>query len=459
MPERLFLFAKRTFSFKFFVLIALFLALLTPVKEIFALTQQEQEAQWRADLASTEADIAKWQAILDGTKANTKSLQQEAAVLNAKIQQAKAFIKQKNIAIAQLDADIAQKNSHIQTLEAQIDSGHESLSQLLRKTNEIDKYSLPEIMFGNKNISDFFSDIDTFESINKSMAALFAQIRTTKDLTEKEKTALQIQQDKEADTRAAAVTQQKQVQADEVQKQYLIQVNKTQEKTYTQVIADQQAKAADIRAKLFHLAGGGAAIPFGTALTYAQTASSKTGVEPAFLLAILTQESNLGSNVGKCFLTDSSTGAGVSADGSKTWSNLMKPTRDVQPFLDITNHLGFSAYKTVVSCPIPSAGGYGGAMGPAQFIASTWTLFIDRLQSILGTYPNPWDPQHAFMASALYLDDLGAGGATYSTEIRAACKYYGSGGSSCSYGRSVMRLKDSIQSDIDYLNQYGVSRR
>ncbi len=252
---------------------------------------------------------------------------------------------------------------------------------------------------------------------------------------------------------------QAEVQTNEKEKEYLIQVNKTQEKTYAQVIADRQAKAAEIRAQLFKLAGGSAAIPFGTALTYAQTASSKTNVEPAFLLAILTQESSLGANVGKCYLTDTTSGAGVNINSGKVWPNLMKPSRDVQPFLTITGNLGFDPLKTVVSCPIASAGGYGGAMGPAQFIPSTWQLFEDRLKSILGYEANPWSPQDAFMASALYLGDLGASSGTYSGEIRAACKYYGTGGSSCSYGNSVMRLKTSIQSDIDYLVQYGVSRR
>ena len=446
---------KRLFLVAFFI----FLSLGAFAGRAFALTQAEQEAQWRAELAATEADIAKWQSILDGTKANTKSLQQDAAVLNAKIQQAKAFIKQKNIAIAQLDQDIANKNQHIQSLEEQINAGHDSLAQILRKTNEIDQFSLPEVILGNKDLSDFFSDVDTFQSVNRSLKNLFTQIRTTKDLTEKEKVALDAQKNKEADTKAAAEVQQQQVQANEKQKEYLISVSKTQEKTYAQVLADQQAKAAQIRAKLFNLAGGSIAIPFGTALTYAQVASDKTGVEPAFLLAILTQESNLGANVGKCYLTDTSSGAGIGVGNGKTWPNLMKPTRDVQPFLDITSKLGFDPLKTVVSCPIAGVGGYGGAMGPAQFIASTWALFADRLQSTLGHFANPWNAQDAFMASALYLDDLGAGAATYSSEIRAACKYYGSGGSTCSYGRSVMNLKNSIQSDIDYLNQYGISRR
>ncbi len=73
---------------------------------LLAITQEEQEAIWRAELAQTEQDIAKWQSILNSTKANTASLQQEAAVLNAKIKQAQALIKQRNIAIEQLGKDI-----------------------------------------------------------------------------------------------------------------------------------------------------------------------------------------------------------------------------------------------------------------------------------------------------------------------------------------------------------------
>lgn len=452
MYRRPLLFSK---FFSIFVLLYFFLGF----SFTFALTDQEQEAIWREELAQTEADIAKWQSILDNTKANTKSLQQEAATLNAKIQKAKAFIRQKNIAISQLEKDIALKNQRIKTLEQRIEDGHESLAQIIRKTNQIDNFSLPEVVLGNKNISEFFSDIDTFQSVNRSLRDLFVEIRATKDLTEKEKIALDKQKVKEADTRAEAEAQKKQVEANEKEKQYLISVNKTNEKTYTQVIAERQKKAAEIRAKLFKLAGGSSPIPFGDALAYAQNASAKTKVSPAFVLAILTQESNLGSNVGKCYLTNPDTGEGVNINSGKVWSNLMKATRDVKPFLEIAEKLGFNAFKTVVSCPIAGVGGYGGAMGPAQFIPSTWKIFEERLRSELGRLPNPWNPEDAFLASSMYLGDLGARAGTYSSELRAACKYYGSGGSTCSYGRSVMNLKVGIQADIDYLTQYGVSRR
>ena len=176
------------------------------------------------------------------------------------------------------------------------------------------------------------------------------------------------------------------------------------------------------------------------------------GVDPAFLLAVLTQESNLGANVGQCYLTNPNTGAGVGKNTGTPFANVMKPTRDVGSFLEITNALGFNAFQTAVSCPIAGVSGYGGAMGPAQFIPSTWQLFADRLKDILGHYANPWSPRDAFMASGMYLSDLGATGNSASAQNKAACRYYGSGGSSCVYSRSVMKIKKGIQDNIDLLS-------
>ena len=37
---------------------------------------------------------------------------------------------------------------------------------------------------------------------------------------------------------------------------------------------------------------------------------------------------------------------------------------------------------TPVSCPIASDGAYGGAMGPAQFMPTTWELYKKELEKL-----------------------------------------------------------------------------
>ena len=243
---------------------------------------------------------------------------------------------------------------------------------------------------------------------------------------------------------------QQTVAKSEADQQQLLAISKQKEAAYEALAAQKKVQADKIRSALFGLAGISQKIDFGTALLYANQVQSKMGVDPAFLLAILTQESNLGANVGQCYLTNPDTGAGVGKNTGTPFAHVMSPTRDVPVFLSITNDLQFNAYKTAVSCPIGGYG-YGGAMGPAQFIPSTWKLFADRLKAVLGYEANPWSPFDAFMASGMYLSDLGAIGTSQSAQNRAACKYYGTGGSSCSYSKSVQKLKNGIQANIDLL--------
>jgi len=226
-------------------------------------------------------------------------------------------------------------------------------------------------------------------------------------------------------------------------------LNKNEQKSYKTSIANSQARATQIRNALFALRDI-PAIKFGDAVTYAKKASQVTGVRPAFILAVIQQESNLGANVGACKLTDLTTGAGVRIKSGAYVSNLMKPSRDIAPFIQIAQGAGRDPLKQPVSCPLEI--GWGGAMGPAQFIPSTWILFNNRVASALGkTSSDPWDPQDAIMASAMYLGDLGAGAGN---EKNAACKYYS--GHSCSgsntfYGTQVVNKAADIQANIDIL--------
>ncbi|MEK7062998.1 MAG: hypothetical protein AAB946_03120 [Patescibacteria group bacterium] len=419
--------------------------------------KQAQEQKWREELAATEQEIAKWQAELNKTKQGTKSLQGEAKILQAKINEAKAFIKQRQIQIEQLTRDIGQKNRTINILEAKLNRGLESLASILRATNEIDSYSLPEVMLSNQNISAFFEDMDSYNSLKVSLKEEFDSIKELQSLTEAERKVLADKRAAEADRKAQIETDKKRIEQNEKEKQRLITINKTAEKTYEQVIAEKQKKAAEIRAALFRLRDS-AGIPFGDALNYATVAFQKTGIRPALILAILTQESELGKNQGACLVNNLETGDGSGKNTGTLFEQVMKAPRDTTPFKDITERLGRDWKMTPVSCPpgtkYTSGRGYGGGMGPSQFIPSTWELFKARIASAIGVSENqadPWNPSHSFMATAIYLADLGASAGGYTAERNAACRYYS--GRSCDsrspansfYGNQVMAKAENIQ--------------
>ncbi len=419
----------------------------------------EQRQYCQNQVNQLEAELKELNNQLAQQKNQSGSLAGDIKVLQTKIAAKTAEIKSKNIKISQLSDSISEKKASIVSLSEKIETQKESLAQLIRKTNEMDFTTTSHFLLSGDTLSDFYEDVSRYDTLKSKVKSSVDSINTIKGVTEQKKTELEKEQDKAVDEKQNLIQVQKGIQQDQATQKQLLAISKNKEAQYQKVIAEQQAKVAQIKSKLFSLAGGSQSIRFDVALQYANEASQKTGIDPAFLLAELTQESNLGSNVGKCYISDTSSGRGVNVNSGKTYTNVMKPSRDIPPFLEITSKLGFDPLKTVVSCPIAGVAGYGGAMGPAQFIPSTWKLFENRLQADLGHYPNPWFAEDAFMAAALYLTDLGAVGTSASAQLRASCKYYGSGGKTCSYGRSVQNLKVGIQADIDYLNQYGVSRR
>jgi membrane-bound lytic murein transglycosylase B len=417
-----------------------------------ASSSQADKDYCRSELVNIEAQLADLLNKQKEQQKNTGTLKGDVEYLNSQINALKTKIKGRALAIASLKVSIVEKSEKIDSLLEKIDSQNQSLAQLLRNTNDFDNENLVHLLLSDKSLSDFYSDLESYSSLKEAIKISVDKIKGVKTETETEKKDLEAKRNAETDAKAELESAQKKVVQSEADKKKLLAISKNKEEEYKKLAAQKKVQADKIRSALFNLAGISTKIEFGTALAYANEVKAQTGIEPAFLLAILTQESNLGSNVGQCYLVNPDTGAGVGKNTGKVFTNVMKPTRDVGPFLEITNALGFNAYQTAVSCPIAGVAGWGGAMGPAQFIPSTWKLFTTRLKNVLGHYANPWSPKDAFMASGMYLTDLGAVGSSVSAQNKAACKYYGSGGASCSYSKSVQSLKTKIQANIDLLS-------
>ena len=411
----------------------------------------DYKAKLQSQLDALNAQIAQQQSIVTQQEAKSKTLQSTIAILNAQIKAAKLAIQARDLSIQQLNSNIGDKEDTINGLNTQLGSEKDSLAGILREKAELESASLVITMLSSGSLSDFFSDLDSFDSIDKSLQQSFAEISSTTDATQAQKDALETQLTEESQLRQVQALQEQQVQAQQTQENTLLAETKGQEASYQKLIASNQKTAAQIRAALFSLTGS-AAIPFGKALDYANVAAKQTGIRPAFLLGLITEESDLGENV-----------------GTGSYQVDMNPTRDVPIFLAITRSLGLDPNQMSVSKR--QSYGWGGAMGPAQFIPSTWASFAgyskpdwqydaskDRIGKLTGdTPPNPWDPQDAFMAAALYLTDDGAAAQTPSAEFRAAmCYLAGCGGvnnkSLQFYGQNVAQYASQIQQQIDVIN-------
>lgn len=396
-----------------------------------------QRAQLEAELQGLEAEIEVQQSILQNKQRETVSLERDIAIFNSQINSAELSIRARNLVIGGLKDDIGEKSATIAQLNDKLAREKKSLGQLLRKTREIDSYSLVEVILGTQNLSDFFRDIDSFSSIKAALKESFDEIEVTKRAAREEQEDLLGKQAEEEELRRIQELQKRRVLEDKREKDRILDITKGEEERYQTILDSKKRSAASIRSQLFALRGSDA-IPFEQALEYANWASEKTGVRPALILGIIKNESRLGEFI-----------------GTGTWREDMHPERDRPIFLDITARLGFDPDAMPVSAK--PWYGWGGAMGPAQFIPSTWVLYEKRLGKILGVdVPNPWNPQHAFMASAMLLADNGAKKGGFAAERLAALRYFAGWKNATKpayafYGDDVMRYAEEFQELIDIL--------
>ncbi len=414
----------------------------------------ERRALLTRQLNELNAQIATNQAVVDKLAGEGKSLSTEVQTLNATIKKAQLQLQATQLGIKQLTSNIAVHSRTISKLNTKLQATRNSLAQILRNTDQLDDYSLVELALSAQDFSEFFVDLDTYASLKYSLGVSFEEVTSTREKTAVEKDALESKREAHAKLAAIQDLEKQKVQTEQNKKNTLLTQTKGQESAYRAVVAAQQKSAAQIRTELFALAGGSGAIPFGTAYEHAKTASRITGVRPALILAILSQESDLGKNVGQCLVTNLTTGDGKGKNTGTPFSGVMKAPRDTVPFERIMSALGQEWSTTPISCPQP--GGYGGAMGPTQFIPSTWIGFETRIKSALGVAAtDPWNSLHAIVATGLYLSASGAKGGAYQAEHTAAAKYYAGGNWAVAgqgYASSVLDKAAKFQKDIDILN-------
>lgn len=420
-----------------FFLVALLYLVACGVPQFSFADTAAQKANLEAQLAQVRLEIQQNQLQLATQQAQRASLERDVAILASKVQAAQLQIQQRNLTIQELQDGIVQKRQGISGLDAQVSDSQASLAEILRQTNQADNTSFVEIALGG-SLSDVFQQADDFEQIQSALGNSFTQIAAQKsDLTARERALLEQQQEAQ-DLLQLQVVQQSSMKQTEKEKQNLVTAAKGQESNYKKVIAAKQQTAAQIEAALFGLRDTTKSVSFGDMYAYAKEASAKTGVRPAVILGILAEESNLGQNV-----------------GTGNWKVDMNPTRDAPVFAQICSTLGINPDTQPVSKK--PWYGWGGAMGPAQFIPSTWVQYQDRISNMTGQSPaNPWDPRTATFATAILMMDNGADTQTRDAERLAALRYL-AGWKNASkaaysfYGDDVMELADKFQSQINVL--------
>lgn len=432
------------------ILVSLFFPIYVEADELECDTIEECKAL----LQEYEEEIEKYQGNIEETRSAKQTLQNKIYYLHQKIDQLAYEIRRSNIIINDLETQLSDTEQSIKNTEQKIEKSREQLAQMMQKIYEEEQKSSLEIFLASKDLSDFFEDVFALENLLGQSYELLNQIKKLKSNLENQKEELGEKQEDWLSTKQMQILQKEESRSVKSEQEWLLEKTKGEEAEYQRLLEENKRKAQEIRQRIFSLIGVPEAPTFGEALEIARYVEDVTGVRAALLLAVLRQESDIGKNVGQCYLKNFETGSGIVASTGEARQRVMNPSRDVAPFRKVCEQSGRNPKNTLVSCPMSF--GWGGAMGPAQFIPSTWIIYNDRVGAITGRPADPWNINDAFLAAGLYLKDAGAAKGTYNGEYCAAMVYFSG---SCSsgydfYGRSVMNLAAQYEEDITQMERF-----
>jgi len=425
----------------FFALLASLLAFnFVLANKAFAAPISQEEIDMETKIAELEDKIAKYREGIATNQQKAKSLQTEISILDGEINKSELEIERITLVVRDLDYKIRAKEASIKQFERDVDLEKTALAELIREISKYDDVSVLEIILGKGQLSDFLSELNSLESFQDQIQEILNKIYALKTDVEHERTALSDQKEEQLALQDIQKEQNVSLETAKKSKKTLLDQTKGQESLFSQLVKRTQMDMEAIKNKLYFLKGliSDGSLRFEDAYKFAKFASIYTGVRPAFLLAILSRESGLGKNV-----------------GTGSWRTDMKPSQKSY-YLQICEKLGLDPDGQTVSRK--QWYGWGGAMGPAQFLPATWLGYESRISEITGNNPpSPWNIKDAFVAAGLYLANKGANQTTYDAEWKAAMMFLaGSNWNKKSlyfYVDQVMDLAGQLQEQIDILEK------
>jgi septal ring factor EnvC (AmiA/AmiB activator) len=154
----LMIFSFRTLRMAFVALAVA--SLFAPQALVLAQTNaQDYEAKLRQEEAQLQVEIDALSKDVTNLQGQKKGIEQAIALIDAQIKEAQAKIRLRTLTIDGLTKDIGAKSKSIENLEDKLGRSQQSLGGLIRRTNESDAISLPQMILSGKDFSDFFIEI------------------------------------------------------------------------------------------------------------------------------------------------------------------------------------------------------------------------------------------------------------------------------------------------------------
>jgi peptidoglycan hydrolase CwlO-like protein len=359
----------------------------TPAPE--AAKNQELISQKLGEIKSLQAEIARHQADLNAKQKEGKSLKNEIAIYEGRIRKNQLEVQETKAGIEKAELEMEEAQATIKADDRSIVENKANLKQFLQELYGYQQQSVLEILVRHDNLSDFFNEMNSIQAMQDKTMQMVGRLRQEKNDMAVKSAELEKAQEEYAVLIDMRLEQNESLQELKKEKDEILALTNGEESKYQALVAQNRKLLPSLQAELRNLQSLGSDIKFDDAISAARYIGGATGVRPALLLAILRVESGLGTNVG---------GGRYATD--------MNPSQRAA-FEALAAELGYDPGAMPCSKRPKSYQGWGGAIGPAQMLPTTWIGIKGEVaQLVKKPVPDPWNLTDSIAGIAVKLSKV-----------------------------------------------------
>ncbi len=215
------------------------------------LKQQIKERE--EEIRQLEEQAAAHKQDLKETQQQKNTLQNQLATIEARIRKLRADINVTSVRISTANLQVEELTLEIHEKTNEIEDNKKNIAGIIRTIYEYDEISLLELVLENNKFSDFLSQVQYIELLQKNIQKNLESLKTLKSILEEQKTEVETRKN-DLEVYNAQLYSQKQIEdRQKTQKDSLLWQTKGQEKKYQQLLTDTEKRQRQIQEEVFEL--------------------------------------------------------------------------------------------------------------------------------------------------------------------------------------------------------------
>lgn len=201
----------------------------------------QQEINSRSSrLGEIEAEIAKYEQDLTVVGASKKTLQSAISRLETERKKVNAEINRTETLISSTDLEINKLALEINKTEKDINQTRNVIGAIIRQEYQSSDTSLVEVLLGNNQLSDFWSQLEAHHSIREMLSAKVAELSSYQEIVTGQKGQNENKREDLSSLKNQYTGQTQVLENNKSEQAKLLEVTKSEEKNYQQLLASKQ---------------------------------------------------------------------------------------------------------------------------------------------------------------------------------------------------------------------------